>query len=104
MRIQLTNHQGDTLTIDYSKTNVRIIDSYNVTKRDMDDWIEQIKSCGETHGYRYARSNNSWRKEWKAHNMLYRWRIAPCRTKDVDFNEDESLLRRFGYFILSIFN
>lgn len=103
MKAKLTNGRGGTLMVEYSRTNVHINNSYAVAKTDIPDWIEQIKSFGKLYGYEYSRSNKSWDREWKAHNVLYKWGIEPNRTKDVDLDEGETLLRRIGYFLLSIF-
>jgi hypothetical protein len=72
-----------------------------VPKTDIIDWIKEIKSIGEQYGYVYTRTIQSWANEWKAHNLLFAWGVEPSRTKDVDLNEDETSLKRFGYFVLS---
>lgn len=102
MRTELTNSSGKTLTIEYSKSNVHIYNSFTISKTDIADWIQQIKSFGEENGYIYLRSNKSWEREWNAHNLLFKWGIKADRAKDVDLNEDESLLRRLLYWILSL--
>lgn len=102
MRAKLTNGKGDVLMVDYSKTNVHVNDSYVISKADIADWVNIIKSFGKLYGYTYARSNASWIREWKAHNLLYKWNIEPNRTKDVDLDEGETLFRRICYFLLSI--
>lgn len=101
MNTKLTNGKGDTLVVKYSKTNVHIDDSYAVAKADIADWVEQIRSFGEMYGYEYDRPKSSWRREWKAHNVLYRWGVEPNRTRDVDLNEGETLARRIAYYFLS---
>lgn len=101
MKTRLTNGIGDALTVEYSKTNVRIDSSCTVAKEDIAGWIEQIKSFGKLYGYEYTRSNKSWAREWKAHNVLYWWGIEPYRTRDVDLDEGETLLRRIAYLFLS---
>lgn len=103
MNMKLTNGKGDTLMVKYTKTNIHIYNSYAVKKSDIANWIKQIRSFGKLYGCTYMRSDKSWIKEWKAHNVLYKWGIEPDRTKDVDLNEDETLLRRICYSLLSIF-
>lgn len=49
------------------------------------------------------RSAQSYLYEWRAHNLLYELDIFVDRTKDIDFNVDESIFKRIGYFILSVF-
>ena len=101
MNLKLTNERGESLDVDYSHTNVHVNGSYTVAKKDIVDWVERIISCGIQNGYVYSRSAESWINEWRAHNLLCRWGIAPDRTRDVDLDENESSLRRFCYFILS---
>ena len=101
MNIKLTNHKRETLIVEYSPTNVRIYNSYAVDKSDMSDWIARIRIFGEQYGYVYSRTNQSWANEWEAHNLLFKLGICPTRTKDVDLNEDETALRKIGYFLLS---
>ena len=53
--------------------------------------------------FAYKRTIGSWLREWRAHNVLYKWGYQPDRTKSVDLNEDETQIRKIGYFLLSIF-
>ncbi len=48
------------------------------------------------------RSSSSYVREWCAHNLMYRFKISPKRTRDVDLDARESAFRRFVYFVLSI--
>ena len=104
MNAQLINQKNEILKVNFSFDNVCVYNSYTVSKNDMSDWIRQIRLFGEKNGYIYNRTDKSWINEWKAHNLLFKLGIQPNRTSNVDLNENESLLRRFGYFILSIFN
>ena len=47
------------------------------------------------------RSVDSYVREWKAHNVLYRWGIFPDSTGDTDLSIRESALRRLGYLVIS---
>ena len=51
----------------------------------------------------YTRTIDSEYREWCAHNVLYKLGILRSRTGTVDFGNNESKIRRFGYTILSIF-
>ena len=83
--------------------NVRIIDSYKVTDETiMIKWLTEIRNNAREQGFEYKRTNKSWIREWKAHNWLYARNIQKLQTKDVDLNENESLWKRLGYFILSL--
>lgn len=77
-----------------------IIDSYTVTKTsDMRDFIVDVLSEEPF----TCRSVNSYVREWKAHNLLYRLGLFKSHTQDVDLDIQETRLRRFCYFILSLF-
>lgn len=85
--------------IQYDKTNVRIIDSHKVKEKDMKDilfWF-LFKT-----GYESKRDIDSWLKEWKAHNRLYRLGLFRSHTKDCDLNEDEKFWRVFFYRIIGV--
>jgi len=85
--------------IQYDKTNVRIIDSYKVKEKEMADilfWF-MFKT-----GYESKRSLDSWLREWKAHNRLYRLGLFRSHTKDCDLNEEEKWWRLLAYSILGI--
>lgn len=53
-------------------------------------------------GYESKRDIDSWIREWKAHNRLYRLGIYRSHTKDCDLNEDEKWWRLWFYGILGI--
>lgn len=101
MKTTLTNERGEKLDITYAPTNVHIENSYTIAGKYISEWIKVIKTFGEQNGYVYARSEQSWINEWKAHNLLCKWGVKPNRTKDVDLNESETSLRKLGYFLLS---
>ena len=103
MRTTLTNDRGESLYVTYSLTNVHITDSYAVPSKSISDWVTRIISYGAKNGYTYERSAKSWVEEWKVHNALYKLGIQKSRTKDVDLNEDETVLRKLGYCLLSKF-
>jgi len=86
--------------IQYDKTNVRIIDSYKVKEKDMKDilfWF-LFKT-----GYESKRDIDSWLKEWKAHNRLYKLGLYRSHTVDCDLEEKEAWWRLFVYSIIGRF-
>ena len=86
-----------------SADNISIKDSYLITnQKQMQDILQAIRIAAFEQGYEYKRTNNSWVREWAAHNLLHSWNVAPERTGTVDLNEDESVFRRVGYFFLSL--
>lgn len=98
-------HNGEFIRVILNKYNIHIEDSYQVVKRkDMKDFLSIILDASLNRGIFYSRKIRSWIREWKAHNLLYRLGIKKDRTGSVDLDECESKLRRFGYFILSLFS
>ena len=59
------------------------------------EYFERIAAAG------YTRTKESLIREWKAHNVLYRWGYEKERTGSVDFSQYESRGRRVAYFFLS---
>jgi hypothetical protein len=70
---------------------------------DMKEILIIVRAEAEKRGFVYKRSLSSWLTEWKAHNYLSDKNIETERALSVDINEDETLLKRFGYFILALF-
>lgn len=97
----LSNGKYD-LKVRYDSTNVHIYDSCLVASSDMADWVHRIKELGELSGYKYLRSEKSWVREWKAHNFLFELDVERERTHDVDLNNNETFVRRFAYYLLSL--
>lgn len=98
-------YNGNLISVSFNQSNIHISDSYKLIKRThMKDCLNIIRYASVNRGIFYSRSLNSWIREWKAHNILYKLGIYKERTSSVDLNEKESKLRRFGYFILSLFS
>ena len=95
-------YHGEVIEAEFSAKNVHVTNSNIVPREDIPCMIKEIREHAKNIGYQYKRTNASWAREWMAHNYLYDSNIATDRTADVDLNEDESTLRRFGYFILSL--
>ena len=84
--------------IRYDETVVTIVDSYKVTyEEDMYDILADF--IYETK-YHSKRNINSWLKEWKAHNRLYKLGLFISHTKDCDFEENESWWKLLVYEII----
>ena len=87
------------VTIQYDTDNVRIVDSYKVKEKDMRHILCMF--LYKT-GYRSKRSVESWLKEWKAHNRLYKPGLYRSHTKDCDLEENEKWYRLLVYQIIGI--
>lgn len=69
-----------------SKNNIQIVDSYEVSKYRFDGIIERIKNGFPNHIVALNRSNNSIKKEWAVHNLLYKLGLWRNRTQNLDIN------------------
>ena len=98
-------YENNLIRVQYSNSNIHIFDSYKIKrKQDMEKILSIIQCASFNRGIFYSRSQNSWIREWKAHNILYKLGIKKASTQHIDLSENESVLRRFGYFILSLFS
>lgn len=99
--------KGVWLRVDVSADCVTIHDAHKVRNRQAQESVckaiihwDNIPACIRKRGWR------SLRREWRAHNLLYRLPPLPSgwkeRLKDVDL-DNEPLYRRAVYFILAIF-
>lgn len=86
--------------IQYDKRTVRIIKSYEVKKKW--DMLYILITFQEQTNYQSKRSLESWIKEWKTHNRLYRLGLFRSHTRDCDLEENEKLHRLIAYQILGI--
>jgi hypothetical protein len=97
-------YKNQTITCFISKDVFTIRDSWLIKKvADMKAIIEIIKKRAERYGIAYTRTEASWIREWKTHNLLYNMNFKRSHTVDTDLSENESRFRRFCYFFLSLF-
>ena len=79
--------------------NVKIIDSYLIKSDAVKlAFLDKLKDDELLDN----RSYKSLIREWKAHNILYKFGLFKERTKDTDLDNKESLFRRIGYFIITL--
>lgn len=72
----------------YSKDNTHVINSYMLVSRyGIKKEVEWIIEARKLREYPVTRSVNSYIREWKGHNRLYKWNIKRDHTKDVDLEE-----------------
>lgn len=89
------------ITIEYDATNVRIKDSYKVRNK---EYMRLILTQFRIRiGFESKRSIDSWLKEWKSHNRLYRLGLFRSHTADCDLEENEKLHRLIAYEIIGRF-
>lgn len=100
MQIQ---HNNKVIEYRLSASNIQIKDSYLITsQKQMRNIVQAIRMAAYEEGYEYKRTNDSWVREWAAHNLLYDWHVKRDRTGDVDLNENESSLKRLCYYLFSL--
>lgn len=72
----------------YSKDNTHVINSYMLTSRNgIKKEVEWIIEARKLREYPVTRSANSYVREWRGHNRLYKRGILPSHTKEVDLEE-----------------
>ena len=89
-------------TVRYETTdeNVKIIDGYMIDNDEVKlAFLNEMKDMGTSVT---VRPINSCLREWKAHNILYKFGLFKKRTKDTDLNYNESWFRRAGYYIICL--
>lgn len=79
-----------------SDSNLKILDSYKVSKKDFEKELNDIKSAEPDYAI-WARSISGMKKEWATHNWCYRHGIKPSSTKDVDLNYPQKWYERIAY-------
>ena len=86
------------ILIEYDAGNVRIVDSYKVKKEE--DMLEVLIWFKLKTGFRSRRSMDSWIREWKAHNRMYKLGIYRSHSRDCDLEELEKWYRRLVYWFI----
>ena len=88
------------VSIRYDDKGITILDSYKITNKTrmyaiLSFFRRQTK-------YESKRSINSWIREWKAHNRLYKLGLLKKHTKDCDLEENEKWYRLVLYHIIGM--
>lgn len=88
------------MNIEYNKKKTTIHDSYlmkNVSKE-----VKEIIKERKDKGYKTNRTLNSYIRETKAHNRLYKLGLFRKHTKNTDLEENIKLWKEIAYFIIGI--
>ena len=107
----LTLDNGIKLKLGFSFSHINptfyIKDSYKINnKQVMREVLNNVHNLSEykkLKGYGYTRELKSEFREWRAHNFFYKLHIFRSHSKTTDFEQNESILRRFVYYMLTIF-
>ena len=93
--------QLDKIEITYTKENTHIENSYLLkTRKAIREEVGKIVFVREAKMYSTRKHKWSYVNEWVAHNRLYRLGLFKSHTKDVDLEENESLIWGVIWFIL----
>ena len=88
------------MNIEYNKKKTTIYDSYlmkNVSKE-----VKEIIKERKEKGYKTNRTLNSYIRETKAHNRLYKLGLFKNHTKNTDLEENIKLWKEITYSIIGI--
>lgn len=87
----------------YSKDNTHVINSYMLVSRyGIKKEVEWIIEARKLREYPVTRSVNSYIREWKGHNRLYKWNIKRDHTKDVDLEERTTMRSKVKGILLEV--
>ena len=91
------------MKITYSHDNTHIQDSYQIKlRKSMENEVEFIKQARKIRKYPVTRTTNSYVREWKGHNRLYRMGLFKSHTKDCDLEENISLFKELIWMVLGL--
>ena len=80
--------------------NTKINDSYLIKRKEVKGVIKQIVKERLKLDYPITRSNKSYERELKAHNLMYKLHLFKKHTKDTDLEEHIKKWKEIVYFIL----
>lgn len=87
----------------YSKDNTHVTNSYMLTSRNgIKKEVEWIIEARKLREYPVTRSVNSYIREWRGHNRLYKLGLYKSHTKDVDLEERITILGKIKGIFLEV--
>ena len=86
------------MMISYSENNTHVEDSYKII--DIDLVVSYIMGERFIKNLPITRSFESYVREWKGHNNLYNIGLFRSHTKDVDLNENNSIIEEVIWLII----
>ena len=84
------------------KGNTKLLDSYLISDKELGSVVREIIKARYEKGYKVTRSIESYKREIKAHNRLYKLGIMKKRTKDTDLEEPISKSKERIYSVLGM--
>lgn len=95
------DYKGNDYYVEYTDTNIKILDSYKVTEEK--DMLMILSIISIYPQYKLTRKRKDLLDEWKAHNLAYKLHLMRKHTRDTDLSENEGKFRLFIYKVLGIF-
>lgn len=86
------------MKITYTEDNTHVEDSYKETNINLS--VSYIIRERYLRHLPQTRTFESYVREWKGHNRLYKLHLFRSHTKDVDLNENNSILEELIWLIL----
>lgn len=88
------------MKVKYTKNKTTIFDSYSM--KNVSKEVKEIIEERKEKRYKTNRSLNSYIRETKAHNRLYKLGLFKKHTKNTDLEENIKLWKEVVYFIIGI--
>lgn len=91
-----------TVSVTYRKGDTHVSGSYKVrSPREIASAVSFIRCAAPAWASCRRRTAQSMRREWEAHNLLYRLHVARARTAAADFEPDTGRALAACYYVLS---
>lgn len=92
-------------SVDSKNLNICVKNSYKIKySDDIENLLKAIRNSPDFTEFKiagYKRTLSSMRREWEAHNLLYKLGIFKTNTGSTDLDNNESFIRKAGYAVLS---
>lgn len=92
-------------SVNSKNLNICVKNSYKIKySDDIENLLKMIRNNPDFTEFKiagYKRTLSSMRREWEAHNLLYKLGIFKARTGSTDLDNNESFIRKAGYAVLS---
>lgn len=85
----------------FKNDRLKLYDSYAYKKKDFSTVLTYIIS-NDIEGKLAERSMKSLKNEWRVHNLCYNFGILRRKTRDVDFNYDLEVKKKFFAFLYNV--
>lgn len=86
----------------FTENNTKIKNSYLIANKNIETELIKILQNRKNAGFKVTRTLDSYAKEWKAHNNLYKLHLYRSHTQDVDLEENISKKNQCIWKILGI--